>query len=270
MDITRKLKDLLDRSGLTDEEVRFYLAVLKRPGSTIYDLSKVAGVPKDRAYKLSESLTEKKLINAAKEGQLKKLSAASLQGYIDGLKSDGRRLHRTADSLKEINPFLHFMGAPEEDSCIRTFSHEEAGEAFVDLSTMKWNDVLAYGDFDQILTAITPDSDRKFVSNRLKHGGKAFPVIANPGEYSWNHVIKNDMRELRQSKVLYNEKLSNYFVCLFPDMDTTAFWVKGKDGKVSGSVVESASLTKLHENIYDHFNDISEPHNFRKTEKKEM
>lgn len=266
MDITRKLKDLLDRSGLSEEEIRFYINVLKKPNSTIYNLSKSAKIPKDKAYQICDSLEDRKLVTIDKNNKFKRLKATSLKNFANKLHNQGRSLHRTADSLKEINTFLPYLGATEEDHVFKTFSHEKAAEEFVDMSMLKWNEILAYGDFEAIFNAIGVDSDRQFVKNRLRRGKKCYPILSNPGDYCWKEIIEKDEIEDRQTKVIYDDKLKNCFVAFMPDINMTAIWMMNEDGLVSGAVIENSIITQLHNNIYNHFDSISEFHKFRKIE----
>lgn len=258
MDITRKLKKSLSLSGLTEEEIAFYISVLKKPNSSIYDIAKRSKLPKDRAYKIFESLEDKNLVKSDTSKRNKKILANSLQSFIEKISSQGRKLHQTADSLKELNPYLGFLGLPDQKVSFQTFSEAELGQQFLDIAYMDWECVLAYGSFDDILPFIGINADKEFVKKRIKKGKKALPVLANPGEYSWNEIINNDTKEIRTSSVIYDEKLRDFFVVLLPEQNKVSLWSKNKDGTASGALIESPILSQIHTNIYHYLRDLSQ------------
>ncbi|MBU1151848.1 hypothetical protein KJ632_03425 [Patescibacteria group bacterium] len=265
MDLNRKLKQILGNSGLSEDEIAFYLNILKNPNSTIYDLSKRTAIPKDRGYRITEKLIDEKLINAEGNRQ-KRLTAAKLNGYIDGLMSQGREFYKNAERLREIKPFLKIMENSEENQSIETFSEEEIGEKFVDLSYLNWDKILSYGNFEMGIEKMGIDTDQQFVQRRMKKGRGCFPVFANPGKLSWN-IIDNDEKEMRKTKIIYNQKLSDYFVIILPEANTTALWIKDENNKVRGAVIKSSMLTKLHSGLYDHFWEAAKFTKLRKIEK---
>lgn len=259
MDVIRKLKETLSRSGLTEEEIAFYISVLKKPDNSIFDTAKRSKIAKDRAYKIFESLKEKKLLAFDSDKKYKKLKINSLNTFIENLYRQGRQNYQNADKLKEVRPLLKFLSLSNEKNSFQTFNQEELAEQYQDLSYMNWDVVLAYGNFEIALPVMGTEPDEQFVKRRLKRGKQAFPILANPGEYSWK-VARKDYKELRTTKMIYNEKLNDYFVFILPDNATTAIWVRNKEGRLSGATIENPLLSKLHENIFNYFDEIAEAH----------
>lgn len=261
MDIIRKLKFALGNSGLSEEEISFYIHSLKKPNSTIFALAKNCKIPKDKAYKLFESLKNKQLLSADKEHKQKRIHAAPMNNFIEGLYKQGRNYYRQADSLKEIKTFLPFLSLPDQDDTFRSIGQEELAESYVDLSYLNWEEVLAYGNFEISLPIMGTDPDSEFMTRRVKRGKQAFPILANPGEFSMK-VAHNDYKEMRHTKLIYDKKLDDYFVFIFPDINTTAIWLRDNEKKVSGAIIESSFLSNLHEKMFAHFSEIAENHNF--------
>ena len=54
--MTESTINLLNKTGLTDGEAKVYLALLQNGGSSGYEASKQAGVPRSKIYNLLESL----------------------------------------------------------------------------------------------------------------------------------------------------------------------------------------------------------------------
>ena len=192
----------------------------------------------------------------------KKIKTTALSSFIEKLNSQGRKFHRSADNLKEIKPFLGFLSIPQIEDNLETYSEEEIGEKFVDLTYMRWEKVFALGNFEMALSIMGKSPDRQFVTRRIKRGGKAYPILANPGDYSLNVIAKNDYKEFRETKFIYNDKLANYFILTLPETETTSIWVKNENGLLSGATIRSQLLTKLHQDIYDYFSEIAESHEF--------
>lgn len=261
MDIVRKLKMSLASTGLTEEEIAFYVSILKKPGSTIFDAAKRAKISKDKAYKIYDTLEAKKLIISENASKQKRIRATNLNSFIEDLYKEGRKYYHTADNFKQVKPFLSLLGLPEQENNFRSVSQAELAESYVDLSYLNWEEVLAYGNFEICLPIMGTDPDHEFMTKRVKRGKQAFPILANPGEFSMQ-VARNDYKEMRHTKLIYDKKLDDYFVFIFPDINTTAIWLRDKDKKVSGAVIESQFIANLHEKLFAHFNEAAEKHNF--------
>lgn len=259
MNATRKLKDLLLRTGLTDDEVRIFFAILRSPGNSIYGISKLVGIPKDRAYNIVESLEDKKLIARTPGG----LKCNPITRYGERLQSQSRRFNRIADALREMDPFMPFLGAVNDEESFYTFNHEQAGEQFLDLSYLKWDQVHAYGDFDTLLDTIKEDIDRKFVRNRLKRGKQCMAVCANPKDYTLKTVIGRDVLEKRVTKLLYDKNFDNFFVAVFPDIQRTTIWQKQDNGRYVGAIFNNPLISKVHERMHNYLFNISDYYGFR-------
>lgn len=267
MDIIRRLKELLARSGLREEEINFFVNTVKKPNSTIYDLAKKSNIPKDRAYKICDALHERRLIKINRSNKLRRIEIAPMNAFIEGMKNRSRSLYRTADGLKQIGSYLPFLQGNEEEMEYADFGHEHAVENFVDMSCRGNDNILAYGDYDSILDGMGKDSDKYFLNNRLKRGKKCFPIIVNPREYTWHEIIRNDNYELRKTKILFDESLRNCFMLLLPGIDTIGYWIKGDNGQVKGGIIKNPALFELYERTYKHLNSISDSVSFRDLEK---
>lgn len=271
MDIVSKLKLALANSGLQEDEIAFYISVLKKPGGSIYEIAKRSKLPKDRAYKIFHQLKEKKLIKVSEADKLdpghkptpqirkhKQIEATSLDNFTESLYSKGRKFYQTADSLKEVKPFLKYLNLPEEETSIKTFGPEHSGEHWIDLSYTNWETVVAYGNFEMMYEGFGAAPDQVFKNRRVKRGKKAFPVLTNPGPYTWDMIVKKDNRELRDTKLLKTDKLNETFVAIFPDKDTISVWLKNEKGQLKGATIKNPLLRKLHEDLFQHFDEIAD------------
>lgn len=266
MDIVRKLKDLLSRSGLSDEEIQFYVKLLKNPNVTVYDISKKAKIPKDKGYTICDSLRDKRLVEIEKVDGLNRLRVLPVNSYVERLRSNSRSMFRTADALSEISPFLSTYGIAKGDDQMDVFSDEYAVEKFVDFSCLKGGCVLFYGEYDSILERMGHDADREFLKNRLRSGRKCYPVIANPCKYTIDNIVANDRHELRKTKTFSNDNVSNHFVVMQKEGGVVGVFTRKDDGSLSGSIIRSETVFDLHNGIYKYFDSISKEAVSRKTE----
>ncbi|MEK7672904.1 MAG: helix-turn-helix domain-containing protein [Patescibacteria group bacterium] len=250
MALMRKLTDLLEKTGLSESEVRFFVAILKNPHSTIYELAKIAGIQKDKAYKICESLKARKLITFIEDGKLKKPVCLSLNNFIENLNSQGRGFFKTAEKLSEIKSFLPMLKFENEGMDFEFFDHDQAGEKYFDLTYLNWNRIIGYGCLDAVIGAIDEEVDRQFIARRVRKGAEAFAVIANPVKYSFD-LLENDYKEMRKSRVIMDKKVSDYFVAVVPEQKTFAIWKKQESGNVNGLIMRNSMLADLHENIFD-------------------
>ena len=252
MDYLRKLKNILYASGLTEEEVAVFISVFKNPNNSIYFYTKQTKLPKDKVYKIVQALNQKGLITLQGE-RTKKLNIGSLDNLEKKLDSETRKLTRVANELKQIKNFLPAL--KNSDNCIfETFSFEEYGEKFIDLTYYKnWNTILGYGDFEYLIDQIGISPDQTFVKRRVKKGAKCLPIIANPKQYCLEYILGRDQNELRRTKTIQDQSISQQFVTILPELDIVTIWSKN-----GGINIQNKMLSKVHQDIFKHFDKLSD------------
>jgi sugar-specific transcriptional regulator TrmB len=82
--------DKLSRLGLTSYEAKAYLALTRRGSSTAAQVSRLAGVPRQRIYDVLASLVEKGL-SSSKPGRVVKYAATAPELALERLLSDHRQ-----------------------------------------------------------------------------------------------------------------------------------------------------------------------------------
>jgi sugar-specific transcriptional regulator TrmB len=100
--------DRLTRLGLTSYEAKAYLALMRRGSSTAAQVSRLAGVPRQRIYDVLASLVEKGLASS-KPGRVVKYAGTSPEVALERLVSDHRQqlqeLERSAAAMiEELTP----------------------------------------------------------------------------------------------------------------------------------------------------------------------
>jgi HTH-type transcriptional regulator, sugar sensing transcriptional regulator len=100
--------DRLTRLGLTSYEAKAYLALTRRGSATAAQVSRLAGVPRQRIYDVLASLVEKGL-SSSKPGRVVKYAATAPELALERLLSDHRQqlteLEQSVDAMiEELQP----------------------------------------------------------------------------------------------------------------------------------------------------------------------
>lgn len=258
MKLLPKLKSLLEKLELSEREITFYIAALKNPRSTVFELAKKCGFPKDRAYQLFESLQEKGLLQAHYQNRRREILPASLKNFSHIIYAKSCKLWKYAETLKKLDPLLPFLNATRASRSIEVFSVNEFPEHWEDVSYWDWEQVFGYGNFEMLIAAEKDSltADCSFRDRRTKRGKFANPLLL-PGPYT-NELIKNDSRELRKTQILNISEFSNDIVFIFPTIDRVSVWSKNDTGEVSGSFIHDPDLTRFHYRMHQYLSKISE------------
>lgn len=252
MDLLRKLRTTLSRAELTEDEIAFYEVVLKKSGSTVFEISKNAGFSKDRGYSLFERLKEKGLVITKQYCGRRGVFPASLKGFSEKLFSASRKFWRTAENLENLDtalPLLRETGVPTN---IEAFSIDEFPEHWLDLAYTPFDFVCAYGNFGFIIDKTGADCDRQFINHRVRRGGKA-DLSLFPDKYT-KEMIKRDNLEIRETRILNIPELEHCLVVIFPSIDTVSLWQKNADGSnISGLKIKNPMMANFHRDLYEYF-----------------
>lgn len=258
MELLPKLKNLLQNLDLSEREIAFYVAVLKSPRSTVYELAKKCGFPKDRAYQLFESLQNKGLIATQYQNKRREILPSSLKTFSQTIYKKSCKLWKYAETLKQLDPLLPLVDESQKAQSIEVFSANEFPEHWEDISYWDWDCIFGYGKFEMLIDAekeVQP-ADCFFRNKRTRRGKFANPLLL-PGPYT-DELISNDEREFRKTEVLNIPELKNEMVMIFPSIDRVSVWSKGEDGMVSGTFIHDQTLTRFHERMHGYFKNVAE------------
>ncbi|MBI4994888.1 hypothetical protein HZC21_04580 [Candidatus Peregrinibacteria bacterium] len=251
MDLLKKLKITLGRAKLTEAEISFYETVLKKAGSTVFEISRRLGISKDRGYSLFESLQEKKLIMTKQYCGRRGVFPISLKNFSEKLYSKSREFWRIGETLESINSALPLMRETGVPTSVEAFTINEFPEHWLDLSCTSFDHVFSYGNFGMITEQTGVDCDKQFINKRVKRGAKA-DVALFPNAYT-DEMIKKDSTELRKTRVLDIPELENKLVVIFPEFETVSLWQRNREGSVSGLGIKNKLITDFHKEMYDYF-----------------
>ncbi|SHH32545.1 TrmB family transcriptional regulator [Tepidibacter thalassicus] len=98
-----KIIEHMMQIGINKYESKAYISLLKRPGITAYELSKLSGVPQAKIYETMNKLLDKKLVNIIGDSPTKYI-AVDFEDYLDNYKkSVSKTIKFLKENVKEVN-----------------------------------------------------------------------------------------------------------------------------------------------------------------------
>ena len=122
----RRLLSSLQDLGLSGYEAQAYLAALRHPPLTGYQLSKVSGVPRSRIYETIEKLTTKGLL-VSQPGERNLVTARDYRAFLDQKEKDA------AATMRSLREGLAALSAPEPSGIWTISGREPILELALDL-----------------------------------------------------------------------------------------------------------------------------------------
>lgn len=169
MQLSSKIQHILQGLQFSETEIAFYMAVLRQPGSTIYKLSKLIGVSKNKAYDIFANLESRGLVASSSEGWRKEVIPKSLNGLAENMKRQSRNLGKMADSLKNINQYLPLLNEQHDARIKHLGDIDEIRGGYTELLDGAGDHILAYGGFETFVKDMGLDQERAFIDKRGLH-----------------------------------------------------------------------------------------------------
>ena len=124
--------DALRKIGLTENEIKIYLDLLKSGSSTTYDIGKRTGIYRVHVYDKLEQLMNKGLVTHIYRGAKKFFQATSPEKLKQYLEDKKRDLEAQEEAVGSILPELEAMAnLPKEDTFVEVFKGNEGLKYFL-------------------------------------------------------------------------------------------------------------------------------------------
>src|SRR3989338_7079103 len=124
--------DALRKIGLTENEIKIYIDLLKSGSSTAYDIGKRTGIYRVHVYDKVEQLMDKGLVTHVYRGAKKFFQAtdpSKIRHYVEEKKEE---LELQERALNSILPELEAMAnLPKEDTFVEVFKGNEGLKYFL-------------------------------------------------------------------------------------------------------------------------------------------
>src|SRR3989339_393044 len=124
--------DILRKIGLTENEIKIYLSLLKIGLSTAYDISKKTSIYRVHVYDKLEQLMDKGLVTHVFKGAKKYFQATSPEKIKHYLEDKKRQINDQEKQVELILPELNsYMQLPKEDTHVEVFIGVEGLKYFL-------------------------------------------------------------------------------------------------------------------------------------------
>lgn len=124
--------EILKKIGMTDNEIKIYLTLLKSGTSTAYELSQKTGIYRAHIYDKLEQLIDKGLATYIYEGAKKFFKATPPVKIKQFIEDKQKELDSQKKEINSIIPELNSMfNAPEEDTSVEVFKGKEGLKYFL-------------------------------------------------------------------------------------------------------------------------------------------
>ena len=208
--------EVLKRIGLTDGEIKVYLALLELGSSTTWKITQKSRVSGSKVYEVLNRLIEKGLASSITKNNVKYFEAASPTRSLDYLDSKNKEIEHEKNEIRKIMPELLLKQKSAKPAEVKVFvGFEGAKTAYEDAMQRlkKGDEILGWCLTEQ------PESWEIYFNKREKvRDGKGI-------------IHKSIINEKYQSLYKVRKKFKNTFIRFFPkelEMPTTVEIWKNK------------------------------------------
>src|SRR4030042_4860359 len=100
------IESSLKRIGVTDGEIKIYLALLELGSSTTWNITKKSGISGSKVYEVLDRLSKKGLASYTIKNNVRYFEAASPERILDFLEGKSKELESEKKQIKKIIPEL--------------------------------------------------------------------------------------------------------------------------------------------------------------------
>jgi sugar-specific transcriptional regulator TrmB len=183
-------KELRD-FGLTDKEIKVYLALLKLGTAKIQEISEKAETYRTYTYDLIKSLKEKGLVSYVIKSGVQYYEVSEPDKLINLLREKERKIEKILPSLKEI-----YQSSSEKPE-VEVFEGKQGIKTIFDDMIKTKKEIWVYGSTKRQLSLLE-FSFPNFIQRRIKEKIKTRVLTEKSSETL--SIKKRNKRELRQTK----------------------------------------------------------------------
>jgi hypothetical protein len=252
MSTKNRLKSLLSKSGLSEKAIEFYIYVLNNQYCSVADVYRNTSLTKSASYRAFESLKDMELLKANVNKWETSLEAISLSGLIKKLESQQRNARRLITELKLLNT-TNNISSNSSIPGIETVAGEKIYEKYHDLSEMKFDTNLVYGDWEDFNDEVNLiPIEKGFIKNRLKNGGNCHLFLTKIGPKT-KEIIDYDKQESRNTKCVDPSYNKPVWINAFEGNNLVFIWNKDEMNKTIATLIDSKPISEFYKHfIYTH------------------
>jgi len=159
------IETALKKIGLTDGEIKVYLALLEIGSSTSWDITKKSGISGSKVYEVLDRLSKKGLVSCISKNNVKQFEATNPERILSFLDDKNKEIEREKEEIKKIIPDLVLKRASSTKGEVKVFSGFEGAKSVYEeilKDCKKGDELLGWGLTEQ------PESWESYFNEREK------------------------------------------------------------------------------------------------------
>lgn len=158
------MKEMLESAGLSKNETKVYLALLRLKSALAGEIAKKSGVHRRNVYDVLEKLIEKGLVSYVMQGSRRYFQAENPKRLVDIMKNKEEQIRSVLPDLRKM-----YEGKKKEEA--RIFRGRAGLRAVLDDQIDSGKEILVfgtYGKFDSILKYYFPQFEKRRLKKEVK------------------------------------------------------------------------------------------------------
>jgi hypothetical protein len=247
MDLDKRLKSLLVKSGLKSEEAELYLFSINNPGCSIADFYKSSKYSKSNAYRSFEKLKSLELVDSVSKSWETNLKPISLTGLIKNLENKQRKERRLITELKTINKFRSFVPNSNIPN-IETLRGEQVYNKYLELSEMDFSTNLVFGNWEPFNNkkSLVP-LEKNFIKNRATKANCLLGLVGN-GPHT-KEITDYDTSENRVTKMVKTYSNKPVWINAFEGNNLVYIWNLDNIGNICATLIDSKTVSDFYKDF---------------------
>lgn len=245
----QELKKILEDLGLTELQIRAYLAILKGNGLKISSLAKEIGVNRPNTYSLIEKLEDLNLIYEENLVNGKVIYVQPFENVIEALEIHKKNFEVSIDSAINLKSYFDSLQNTSSSYLpkVRTFETKYSLDTIADdiLAGSKGKEILLYSNQQTERKFFSKKKHTKFVQTRIRNKTKIRVLAVDNKE--GRELKKSDKGLLRETKILPKNISFNSEIYIY---DGKIAMIDVKD-EVIGVIIENEELYKVHKQMFE-------------------
>lgn len=213
--------DVLKSCGLSDEEIKLYLAALEMGAQPVSVIAKKAGIPRSNAYNYITLLLEKGLFNYFISGRVRFFAACDPQNLVNFVERKKREFEGLRERVEQVMPELLLLQNPQINSAKTHFFEGERGvmEIYEQTLNCKEKKLLFISSQFSFSEFTTEEYEKQYyIPTRMARDIKLYQLIFDsPQCREYKNADHKQMRESRFMKekfgftstaIMYDDKVA--------------------------------------------------------------
>jgi len=238
--------DILRKIGLTENEIKIYLNLLKTGSSTAYEIGKKTGIYRVHVYDKLEQLMDKGLVTHVYKGAKKYFQATHPSKIKQFLEDQKRVLDIQEQEVDSILPELEAMTKiPKEDTFVEVFKGNEGLKYFLKDIVKTRKEVLITGIDDQkYQDALPVFMKQHFRDLRNNNIGERVITLKKKGIF----LFKKDLAPTTNYRFLEEKQLNPTNTFVYGNKIVIVTW----GTPVMAVMIKNEAIAETYRNHFEH------------------